>query len=111
MVIRVARPRSFARARLSVFPLKKIMPASFSTDARRKAGKHHHNALLRKARQGTHTALGQGSYYRFGNEFLKEFKLDRCIPGRTINGLQKFLNRQEMEEGLRLRAGSIQGTA
>jgi len=92
------------------FFFKKIMSDIFSTDTRRKAGKRLHNALFCKARQATHSSLGQGGYYRFGNQFLKEFKLDRCIPAITINGLRKLLIRQEIEEGLRLRAEIRQGT-
>jgi hypothetical protein len=93
------------------FSFKKNMSVIFSTDTRRKAGKQPYNALFRKAQKAVYTALGQGGYYRFGNQFLKEFKLDRCISGVAINGLPKILIWWGQEEGLRLRAGSIQGTA
>jgi hypothetical protein len=49
------------------------------------------NALFFKACAGARTALGQGGHYRFGNQFLEEFKLDKSIPGVTINGLRKTL--------------------
>jgi hypothetical protein len=65
------------------------MTASFVTASRGFARNGRCNALFSKAGAGARTALGQGGHYRFGNQFLKEFKLDKSIPGVTINGLRR----------------------
>ncbi len=65
------------------------MTAFFATAFRAFTGNGRCNALFSKACAGVLTALGQGGHYRFGNQFLKEFKLDKSIPGVTINGLRR----------------------
>jgi hypothetical protein len=53
------------------------------------AGKLLFAHVIKGAETGGFQGVGGYGHYPFGNEFLQQFKLDKCNPGKVFDGLNQ----------------------